>query len=262
MKNILKLAICLLPTITFAQSEEQLKESPLNITAGIQTNHLWRGLIITDKPMVSAEASLALNKAKTFTVGVWGGTSVSNEADGTHYKEINYYVKYADKGFSIGLWDLYNSRGEVSNGANDIFEYSKEKTKHILDLRTSYQLPKSLPLRLEADFLLFGSADAIYKSNGEYDRNKYSTYLEVGYPFIRNSKVNLEGFFGSAFAMDGEEGNYSLYGNGKDNFQVVNVGFKATKDVTVFNKKFPVSLTTMWNPTNKYARVQIATALF
>ena len=97
---------------------------------------------------------------------------------------------------------------------------------------------------------------------GDYDKNKYSTYVELSYPFIKNSTVNLNGFIGSAFVFNGKEGNYSLYGNGENNFQVVNVGVTASKNITVFNKKLPVSMTTMWNPTSKFARIQIATTLF
>ncbi len=109
---------------------------------------------------------------------------------------------------------------------------------------------------------MYGSADALYNDNGDYDKNKYSTYVELSYPFIKNSTVNLNGFVGSAFVFNGKEGNYSLYGNGENNFQVVNVGVTASKNITVFNKKLPVSMTTMWNPTSKFARIQIATTLF
>lgn len=261
MKKLIKIALLALPLISHAQVDS-LKQSPLEFNAGIQTNHLWRGLIISDKPMISAMANLSLNKEKSIKIGVWGGTSISNESDGTHYKEINYFIKYEKNNLSIALWDLYNTRREAYLGANEIYVYTKDKTKHILDLRTSYVFPEKFPLRIEADFLLYGSADALYKENGEYDKNKYSTYVELSYPLIKNSTVNLNGFVGSAFVINGKEGNYSLYGNGKNNFQVVNIGVTARKDITIFNKKLPVSMTTMWNPTNKYARIQIATSLF
>lgn len=261
MKKLVKVVLFIFSFLSYAQTDS-LKQSPLEITAGIQTNHLWRGLIITDKPMISAMASLSLNKEKSLKLGVWGATAISNDADGTHYKEIDYFIKYEKNNLSIGLWDLYNTRQESYLGANDIYEYAKDKTKHILDLRTSYIFPEKFPLRIEADFLLYGSVDAIYKENGDYNKNKYSTYLEFSYPFIKNSTVNLKGFIGSAFAFNGVKGNYSLYGNGKNNFQVVNVGVTASKNITVFNKKLPVSMTTMWNPATKFARIQIATSLF
>mgnify|MGYP003599069784 CR=1 FL=1 len=261
MKNLIKIGLLVLPFISYAQ-KDSLKQSPLEFNAGIETNHLWRGIIISDKPVITATASLSLNKEKSLKLGIWGGTSISNEEDGTHYKEINYFLKYEKNNLSIGLWDLHNTRREAYIGANDIFEYSKDKSKHIIDLRTSYQLPEKFPLKIEADFLLYGSSDALYKDNGEHDKNKYSTYVELSYPVIKNSIVNLSSFVGSAFAWNTNKGNYSLYGNGESNFQVVNVGITASKDITVFNKKFPVYMTTMWNPTSKFARIQLATSLF
>ena len=63
--------------------------------------------------------------------------------------------------------------------------------------------------------------------------SKNSTYVELSYPFIKNSTVNLNGFVGSAFVFNGKEGNYSLYGNGENNFQVVNVGVTASKNITI-----------------------------
>jgi hypothetical protein len=59
--------------------------------------------------------------------------------------------------FSIGLWNLFNTRG---NESNDIWNYSKETTGHILDLRTSYNFGESFPLSLEANVFLRGSVDA------------------------------------------------------------------------------------------------------
>ncbi|MFC3160459.1 hypothetical protein ACFOEQ_20080 [Chryseobacterium arachidis] len=36
----------------------------MDFTANIQNNHLWRGLIITDKPVVMGNLSYALDKDK------------------------------------------------------------------------------------------------------------------------------------------------------------------------------------------------------
>ncbi len=261
----MKIFLLTIPYCSYGQSQDNNNSAPLNmspveITVGIQTNLLWRGLVISDMPTVTGQLSIDLDKAKTFKIGVWGATAISNDEDNTHYKEMDYFIQYANKGFSIGLADLFNTRSEPVLGGNNIFDYDQKTTKHILDLRSSYQFPNNFPLKLEADFLLYGTADAILNKNSV--KQKYSTYVEAGYPFVQNSTVNLNGFIGAAFAFDGQQGNYSLYGNGKNNFQVVNVGFQATKDVTVFNHKFPIWLTTMWNPTKKYARVQFAVTLF
>ncbi len=69
--------------ISVAQ-EAELKDSPVDFTVSLQSNHLWRGLIITDKPMFSVQTIFTLNKSKSFTAGFWGGMAFSNESDGTH----------------------------------------------------------------------------------------------------------------------------------------------------------------------------------
>lgn len=269
MKKIIVLILVICSsTLVFAQGSEG--SSCFEFTAGLQTNHLWRGLIITDKPVVTGQAWFNLNKSKTVQLGIWGATAISNDSDDTHYKEINYYLQYSNKGFTIGIWDLYNSRNINTLVASDnIFNYSRSRTSHIIDLRTAYQFQNDFPLRLEADFLLYGGANAgevKFESNGKYDSNKYSTYVQVGYPFINQEKLTFNAFVGAGFAFNpGKpslgESTY-LYGNGENKFDVVNIGFTATKKIKVFSAEIPVSLTTMWNPANEYARVQIATTLF
>lgn len=246
------------------------EDGNLAFNIGLETNHLWRGLIITDKPVVTGQIWYTLNKSKTLQLGIWGASAISNDSDGTHYKEINYYFQYAHNGLTLGIWDLYNSRNiNTLIASDDIFNYSKTRTAHILDLRTSYQFKPTFPLRLEADFLLFGGANAgevILKPDGSYDTNKYSTYVQVSYPFIQQERFQFNAFVGAGFAFKPgkpSEGQTTyLYGNGKNKFDIVNIGFTATKKIKVFKTNIPLSLSTIWNPANGYARVQIATTLF
>lgn len=252
MKKILILIVVVL-VVQFAISQEKVtKKDPVEFSVNLQTNHLWRGLIITDKPMVGVITTF--NITNNFTVGFWGGTSFSNDNDNTHYKEIDYYVQYATSEFSIGLWDLFNTRG-VKNV--DIWDYKKESTGHLLDLRTSYNFGKEFPLTVEVDVLLYGSGDR--ELDGTDTKQRYSTYLQVAYPFIQNNKVNLKGFVGAGIALNGET---HLYGDGENKFDIVNVGLTASKTVDFANLSIPVSVTTLWNPSLKVARVQLAISLF
>lgn len=255
MKKILMLLLVAVLSVQFVSAQEsELKDSPIDFSVNLQSNHLWRGLIITDKPMVAVFTSIKLNESGSLTTGFWGGMSFSNESDGTYYKEINYYVQYAKNGFSIGLWDLFNTRGVDSP---DVWGYDKETTGHLLDLRTSYNFGENFPLRLEADVLLFGSGD------GQYDmmdfEQRYSTYVQASYPLIQKSKVNLNGFVGAGFSLNGDT---HLYGDGEENFDLVNVGLTTSKTVKLGNYSLPVSATTLWNPSLKVARVQLAMTLF
>ncbi|SDX06756.1 hypothetical protein SAMN05444411_10311 [Lutibacter oricola] len=255
MKNIFMLLLVAVLSVQFTLAQEtELKDSPIDFSVDLKSNHLWRGLVITDKPMVAVFTSVKLNEEGSFTTGFWGGMSLSNESDGTSYKEINYYVQYAKNGFSIGLWDLFNTRGVASP---DVWDYDKETSGHLLDLRTSYRFGESFPLRVEADVLLFGSGDGQY-DNLEFEK-RYSTYVELSYPLVRDAKVNLNGFVGAGFSLNGDT---HLYGDGQENFDLVNVGLTASKKVKLGNYTLPVSATTLWNPSLKIARVQFAATLF
>lgn len=246
------------------------KRENLQFNVGLQTSHLWRGLIITDKPVITGQIWYNLNSANTLQVGIWGASAISNDSDGTHYKEINYYFQYSKNGLTIGLWDLFNARSiNTAIASEDIFNYSQTRTAHIIDLRTSFQFKPSFPLCLEADFLLYGGANAgevMLKQDGKYDANKYSTYVQASYPFFQNEKITLNTFIGGGFAFNPgkpSEGQTTyLYGNGKNNFDIVNIGFTATKKIPIFKTEIPISLSTIWNPSNGYARVQVATTLF
>lgn len=226
--------------------------SRLDFNVGLETSHLWRGLVINDGMTATGNIHYALNEEQNFTVGLWGGAGFDGK-----YHEINYYIQYQKNNFSIGLWDLFNTTG---NNNPEVFNYDKNTTTHIIDLRTSYRFPESFPLRIEADVLLYtGKNDRQLDENNDYN-SRYSTYVEVSYPAIRNQKVNLDVFLGSGFALDG---NSNLYRTDQgQNFGIVNTGIKATKSISVFDYKLPVSATAMWNPANKIARVQLDVNLF
>ncbi|WP_405574906.1 hypothetical protein [Winogradskyella sp. Asnod2-B02-A] len=254
MKKILVIFVALFAVQMGCTQETASKDSLYDFNVDVKTNHLWRGLVITDKPMVAVFSKLRLNKSGSFTTGFWGGMSFSNEADGTSYKEINYYVQYAKNGLSIGLWDLFNTRSVESP---DVWNYDKNTTTHLLDLRTSYTFNDSFPLRLEADMLLYGSGDS-QLNDGDREQ-RYSTYVEASYPIIGKSKVNINAFVGAGFSLNGDT---HLYGDGEQNFDLVNVGFTAKKTLKFSELSFPVSATTLWNPSQKIARIQLAVSLF
>ncbi len=192
----------------------------------------------------------ALDKKQKVTIGIWGG----NGFDG-NYKEINYYIQYQSKGFKVGLWDLFNTTN-VEKPA--VFNYDRKSTTHILDLRTSYQFLEEFPLRIEADVLVYGN-DRELISNLDY-KNRYSTYVELGYPLMKNEKIVLDAFLGAGFALNGKSHLYTTEPN--SNFDIVNTGIKVSKDMSILNYKLPVSALAMWNPALKIARVQLGIVLF
>lgn len=263
MKKLAIVAVILLTGLTgYAQKtaisdtiitpSEDIKTSRLDFSVNLRTSHLWRGLVINDGMTATGHLHYALGKKRNFTVGFWGGAGFDGK-----YTEINYFIQYQKNNFSIGLWDLFNTTGIEKP---EVFNYDKNSTTHLIDLRTSYRFPADFPLRIEADVLLYsGLNDRELNNNNDY-RSRNSTYVEISYPVIRDQKVNLNLFMGGAFPINGKK---HLYTNGiESDFDIVNAGVTVSKNIEIFDYKLPVSATAMWNPANKFARIQLDVALF
>ena len=139
-----------------------------------------------------------------------------------------------------------------------VFNYDWKSTTHILDLRTSYQFPAQFPLRIEADFLLYGN-DLELLDNVDY-KNKYSTYVEFGYPLLKNQKIILEAYLKARFALNGAS---HLYTNDPDsNFDIVNPRIRTYKNIQILHYNVPVSAAAIWNPSLKIVRSQLGVVLF
>lgn len=237
---------------TIIVAVKEIKPSRLDFNVGIETSHLWRGLVINDGMTATGNIHYTLNESQTLKIGIWGGAGF----DG-NYREINYYVQYQKNNLSIAIWDLFNTTGIATP---KVFNYDKLTTTHIIDLRTSYRFPEAFPIRIEADVLLYsGLNDRELNSNNDF-RSRNSTYVELSYPLIRDQKVNLNAFIGAAFPLNGSKHLYTT--KTQSDFDVVNTGIKATKNIEIFNYKLPVSATVMWNPSNKIARIQLDVNLF
>lgn len=235
---------------SISEPTEIKKTSRLDFNVELKTSHLWRGIVISGTMTAMGNIHYALDKKQNLTVGLWGG----NGFDG-NYKEVDYYIQYQTNGFSIALWDLFNTTGIESPA---VFNYDRKTTTHLLDLRTSYQFPKAFPLRIEADFILYGN-DRALQDNLDYE-NRYSTYVELGYPLLKNEKITLDAYLGAGIALNGNTHLYTSDPNSK--FDIVNTGIKASKNISIFHYKLPVSAVAMWNPAEKIARIQLGVVLF
>jgi len=113
-------------------------------------------------------------------------------------------------------------------------------------------------LRIEADFLLFGN-DLELLDNVGY-KNKYSTFVELGYPLFKNQKIMSETYLKAGFAFNSAS---HLYTNEPDsNFDIVNTRIRTYKNIQILHYNGPVSAIAMWNPRLKIARSQLGVVLF
>lgn len=252
MKKILLSLVALVSAGVFAQEEK----GRVDFSVGVETQHLWRGLKVSQKPVFTALTSFDLTQDGALKVGTWGGMSTGDDG----YKEIDYFIQYSKGGFTVGLWDLYNFGNDKFNPAGkDIFNYASKNNGHLLDLRFNYFFGEENPLSLEADFIFYGTADARFEGNDV--KQKYSTYLQASYAVNAGAGVSVTPFIGAGFALNGKDGNNDLYG-AKENFSVVNLGFNVAKTVNIGNYSLPLVATTMWNPAQKFGQVALTATLF
>ena len=139
----------------------------------------------------------------------------------------------------------------------NIFDYSNFSTKHYIDLELIYYFGDQFPLRLQTDIALCGN-DFETDEFGNKSR-LYSTYVEGLYRIITTPKMRFGPFVGVGMSFNG---NSMEYGNGKGNFDVVNVGLMAVRKVKVSQWQFPVTGVVFWNPSQKIARFQLSANLF
>lgn len=152
---------------------------------------------------------------------------------------------------------------ESRNLENLFSDYLRTRTARIIDLRTNYTFCHSLPFNIESDIMLYGGPNAgevILEPDISYKKNQYSTYIQASYPFIAGQKVDLDAFIGSGFSLN--DRNF-LYGNSTNSFDIVNIGLKASKTLKITeHHRLPVTMMTTWNPSKKYARIQLAATAF
>jgi hypothetical protein len=229
------LAISLLfPSLLFSQGD-------FNVRLDVKNMHYWRGLRVSDG-FVTAPMVGYYNQG--FAAFVWGGLSVDGR-----YREVSQIISYSSGGFSVTLLDIFNFSG-LENA--DYFNFRAAETNHITDLSVAYTFGETLPLNILLATVIFGNDR---DTNGD---NRYSTYLEAGFPFVYDD-YSVQPFLAFGFAPGGNDGN-SLYGN--NSFDVVNVGLRVNRPVTVGNHIMPVTGTLGFNPSLKTASVEIAISLF
>lgn len=226
----------------------------IKINSTLESMHTWRGNASADRPTITGQLAILLDKKHRLKLGVWSASAFNKENSGDFYQEIDYFLVYQYHHFSVGIWDQFSTKGLVDP---DIFDYNKNTTNHYIDLELIYFFSDDFPLRLQADIALYGNDYELDASNNL--QRRYSTYFEARYRAITTSKIKFGPFVGVGMALNGKT---MGYGNGKNNFDLVNIGVMADKMVRVANWQFPVRIVTFWNPAQKLARLQLSVNLF
>lgn len=239
MNKTLKIQLATLAMIFF--STAIWAQGHFNVNMDVKNMHYWRGLRVSDG-FVTAPIVGYYNSG--FAAFAWGGLSVDGR-----YKEVSKIVSYSSGGFSIILLDIFNFSGNPDAG---YFNFNSDETNHITDLAVMYDFTESFPLRLMFASVIYGNDR---DSSGD---NRYSSYLEAGLPFVRESYV-VQPYAALGFAFNSADDN-SIYGSKA--FDLVNIGLRVSRPVELGSYTMPVTGTLGYNPSLKQASVEIALSLF
>ena len=221
------------------------EQQAFDFNVRVKTMHLWKGLRVTDAPVVDVDLNYT-SKDGRFKAGLWGGAGVTG-----YYTEFDYYASYSYRGFSLSVWDINNSSDFPDA---DIFDYDRSTTSHFIDVTLGYQF-KSVPLKLSWSTIVQGR-DTYVTDSGNL-RNAFSNYVEASYKLIQEKDWSISAFAGGAFSFKSES---HFYG---DKPNVTNLGVIYTKEVTVLKKfSLPFAATAMWNPEQEYGAIEVAVTLF
>ena len=220
----------------------------LHMKANLQTNHLWRGIVVADGLVITGDVNYSLCNG-LFNLGFWGGTNTR----GT-YKEFNNHISFQYKGFSLALWDTYNFSTGATYNNKEFFNYKAHSTGRFLDAILNYYCGERFPLLISWSTIVFGR-----DRNKENTANKYSTFCYLEYPIYTKSRWHADAGIGGAFALNKAGSKTNFYGNTNG---IVHVLLKVTFDWTLAKHTMPIHACMVWNPQADRAFFQLGIQLF
>jgi hypothetical protein len=229
------LLLLLLAPLNSIKAQEKPRLTP-EIGCDIVSSYIWRGSAVYaalgDRNVLSPsfQPAFSLNY-KGLELGTWG----SIDFTGT-YKELDLYLSYSLKGFTITATDYYWAGDWI---VDNYFDYKNDSTSHYIEASLAYKGEK-IPFSIQVGTMIYG-ADKQFE---DPSKNNYSTYIEAGYSFLVE-KYKLDLFLGVT-PMDG------LYGDGyggKGGFAVVNTGVTGSRTIEITEKfSIPVKASVIANP--------------
>lgn len=221
----------------------------LNFGADIMSRYIWRGYDIGNSPAIQPNLSFSWNG---LNIGAWGSYAFAKHTiqiddttsvDAGNYAEIDLYISYTFKWFTLMVFDYFTMNGLNSNEGNRYFDFNNKTTGHTFEGTFSFDGTDTFPLQLLVSTLFYGD-DKNKDSTGVYGlgtKNNFSTYFEASYTFnIDKIDVELKPFIG------GIPFGSSWYG---PEAGVTNVGLIARKSIEITKAySLPVQVSIITNP--------------
>lgn len=217
-----------------AAQETETEKPEFGFTAGcdLVSSYVWRG---THCGGASFQPSLGIEYAGLSLSG-WGSTDFEAVAN-----EFDLALAYSNWGFTLTATDYFFPVSGVGmigdNVKGGYFEWDKKETGHQVEVSLGYDFSEAFekfPLYLSWNTLVYG---ADLDADGD---NRYSTYIEVGYPFtVKAITLDIAAGF-TPWESQYQEGT---------SFNMVNLSLKASYDIKVTDSfKIPVFAQAVLNP--------------
>jgi hypothetical protein len=232
---------CFSQTDDTHQIEQQLsKPVQFSLGADLASRYIWRGRDYGNSPCIQPNVAVSFAGLK---FGVWGSYGfVSHENSGS-YAEIDPYISYTWKWFTIGVTDYFFPNGFTPNDGNTYFNYESKTTGHTFEGCLTFTGPEKFPITVFAGTHFYG-ADKGTHPKGVFEPDtsnvsNFSTYFEVSYPFTVKG-IGVKPFVGG---IPFGSGWYGLYGG------IVNAGVTVSKSIKITDKfELPVFGSVIGNP--------------
>jgi hypothetical protein len=229
---------------TTAVWSQEKNEKSLNISCDIVSSFVWRGSLVDLHPNI--QPLLSFSKSG-FEIGTWGSTNLSAD-----YKEVDLYIQYSIKGFTLGIYDYY---WPADWSERNYFIYDNDNTAHIYEGFLKYKAAEKFPITLFASSWLYGDdkfSEIEYPDDStKWGDQRYSTYFEVLYPFSIGEN-GLDLFIGGTPTQN-------AYGNGPG---IINIGITGYRSVKITESfELPVKAQLVANPQSEKVYLVIGITL-
>jgi hypothetical protein len=179
--------------------EKETDNAALQFGADIFSRYIWRGNDYGNSPAIQPNICFSWKGLK---IGSWGSYAFSKHSiefndstivDAGNFAEVDLYISYTYKWFTLMVFDYFAMNGLNPNEGNSYFDYRNETTGHTFEGFLSFDGPAQFPLQIMVSTFFYGN-DKNQDSTGVYglgEKNNFSTYIELGYR-IQFKKIDLE----------------------------------------------------------------------
>ncbi len=239
----LLIAIFIFPSFSQTDDTHQEEKGTSNFVhfslgADLVSRYIWRGKDYGNSPAIQSNVSFSV---AGFKIGAWGSYGFIYNENSGNYAELDPYISYTWKWFTVGVTDYFFPNGLTPNYNNRYFNYDSRQTGHAFEGCITFTGPEKFPVQVFAGTLFYG-ADKEKDSTGVYGLgtgNNYSTYFEVSFSLTVKG-IGVKPFVGG---IPFGSGWYGPYGG------VLNAGLTVSKSIRISKEyDLPVFTSFITNP--------------